>query len=106
MFDLAQKLLSLSHKMLRHAQNKAWPELAKIQSERAQIVRKLEDIDTTRLNQKDSLEIEKLLTKSRLLEKECVQLAEMERKGLTAEHTKVSKGKAMQKAYGAAGKRS
>lgn len=105
MFDLAQKLLSLSKEMLFHAQNKDWHQLSQTQAKRAHIVRQLETFEMDRLNQTDSLEMGKLLAESRKLEKRCVQLAETERKGLTAEHTKVSKGKAMQKAYGATGNR-
>lgn len=105
MFDLAQKLLSLSQQMLTHAQNKDWHQLTESQASRAQIVGQLDKLDISRLSRTDSLEMEQLLTESRNLEKQCIRLAEAERKGLTTAHTKVSKGKAMQKAYGATSNR-
>jgi len=101
MFDLAQKLLSLSQQMLSCTENKEWKKLSDIQAERAELVRQLDVIDMSALDYQKSTEMGALLLQIRNLEKQCIQLVETQRRSLTAEHTKVSKGKAMQKAYGA-----
>lgn len=101
MIDLAQELLTLSQKMLSHAENKEWEALEEIQTNRSLLVQKLEAEDTSRLTQPDSEAISNLLQESRSLEKRCEQLAAIQRDLLMIEHSNVSKGKAMKKAYGA-----
>ena len=101
MFDLAQKLLSLSQQMLSCAENSEWENLADIQTKRAEIIRQLDTLDLSSLDQPSSVQLSELLTQSRDLEQRCMQLTETAQGKLTAEQVKVSKGKAMRKAYGA-----
>lgn len=101
MFDLAQKLFELSKKMLANAQRNEWEDIPNIQAERQKIIAQLEQSDMSRFTREESAAMEKLLTQSRAIEKQCVELTETAKKGLTNEQVKVSKGRAMQKAYGA-----
>lgn len=103
MIDLAQELLSLSQKMRSHAEKKEWQALEAIQAKRLLLVRKLEIEDTHTLTKQESEFVAKLLQESRTLEKECEHLAAAQRNSLMTEHSKVTKGKAMKKAYGAYG---
>jgi hypothetical protein len=101
MIDLAQELLSLSQKMLSCAENKEWQALETIQAKRLLLVQKLEVEDTGKLTKPESESVSKVLLESRALEKQCEQLAAIQQKSFMTEHSKISKGKAMKKAYGA-----
>ncbi|MCO4758791.1 MAG: flagellar protein FliT [Oceanospirillaceae bacterium] len=101
MIDLAQELLSLSQKMLSCAENKEWQALETIQAKRLLSVQKLEAEESKNLTKAESEIVSRLLHESRALEKQCEQLAAIQRKSFITEHSKISKGKAMKKAYGA-----
>lgn len=104
MLDLAQELLTLSQEMLTLAEQKDWQKLAELQAKREALIKELDALDLSHLNQTQITEFSTLIIQSRELERRCRQLAEAGRDILTSEHRKVSKGKAMQKAYGAYGK--
>ena len=101
MFDLAQKLLSLSLEMEHLSQADEWQKVEEIQTQRAALIAQIASSDLSELSEKEARELADLITQSQAAEQRCTQLAERQRGTLTSQHTKVSKGKAMQKAYGA-----
>lgn len=104
MIDLAHELLLLSQKMLSLAESKEWQVLEDTQNQRLQIIRKLEMEDASSLSKPESEEVANLLKQCRDLERQCEELATYQRTSLTSVHTKMSKGKAMKRAYGAYGR--
>lgn len=101
MIDLAQELLKLSENMLSQAKEGAWNLVEQTQAIRIELIQKLEKKPTTSLNPSDSDAVARLILKSRELEKQCEFIVRKSQNGLTSEHSKLSRGKAMQKAYGA-----
>ena len=100
MIDLAQELFEQSLKLLSQAEDGAWDFLEETQTVRAALIRQIEKQPTAQLKKTDSELISQLLQESRALEKKCELLVRQRRDSLTSEHGKVSRGKAMQKAYG------
>lgn len=101
MFDLAQKLLTLSLEMEHLAQADEWQKVEEIQTQRAALITQIASLDLSVLSAEEARDLTDLITKSQATEQRCTQLAARQRNALTSQHTKVSKGKAMQKAYGA-----
>lgn len=101
MIDLAQELLKQSKNMLSQAEAGEWELVEKTQQIRSNLIQQLEKEPSAGLSKKESETLAQLLFNSRQLEQMCEIHVRKSQKTLTSEHGKLTKGKAMQKAYGA-----
>ncbi len=100
MLDLAQELWSLTRELQAKANEKAWEEVEVIQVKRTKILQKIEQALTHLATDKTVAEARQLLERCKQAEAECLSLAEQARNDATKEQQKLSRGKAMKKAYG------
>jgi len=100
-FDLAKKLFELTQQMKHSSEQSEWEAVEQIQQQRLTVLKLLHESPIEQLPEQAAREVTQLLQETQRLEDVCEQLAVNQRNQLTKEHGKVSKGKAMQQAYGA-----
>lgn len=105
MLDLAQKLLSLSQELLAHTENEAWDAAEETQQKRNQLVQELALKPVETLKKEESEQLSEMLLTCRALEQQSEVLLRNNSQQLAAQQKKISKGQAMQKAYGMHGRR-
>lgn len=100
MLDLAQELWDLTRELQEKTAEKAWQDVEVIQAKRAEILKKIDQALSETSSDETAVEVRQLLESCKKLEAECLANVEHARNALTEEQQKLSRGKAMQKAYG------
>ncbi|WP_370298991.1 flagellar protein FliT [Pontibacterium sp.] len=101
MIDLVKKLFELTLEMKALSDNGDWETVEKLQQQRAVLLTHIQDTPFDELTETDTREAARLIKEIKRLETQCEEQATLQRNLLTQKHGKLSKGKAMQKAYGA-----
>ncbi|MGB0466191.1 MAG: flagellar protein FliT [Pontibacterium sp.] len=101
MLDLAALLLNATEEMLSYAKTEQWDEVETLQQRRTQLLKQLETAMAAQaIKPATSQALNRQLSRCKVLEQQCRELAKKHHTTLATERQKVLKGKAMQKAYG------
>lgn len=100
MIDLVKKLFELTHEMKALSEKGDWETVEKVQHQRTVLLTRIQGVSFDELTETDAREAAQLLKETKQLETQCQEQATLQRDLLTKKHGKLSKGKAMQKAYG------
>lgn len=100
MIDITRILFELTQKLLSASDQKDWDSVEAIQAQRLALLKQMEAYNPETLPEPVASEVAQMLSEIREIEKHCRALATAQRDELTQAHGKVSKGKAMQRAYG------
>lgn len=100
MIDVAQKLFELTEQLKQKTALDEWDEVEKIQTQRLELLTEISNGQLESISEQTASKVRELLEDARKVEQECEALAAEHRTQLTKEHGKLSKGKAMQRAYG------